>query len=414
MTAGFHSEERHDQAGDDPMHRALSERYHQTCRTFESRDADFNARLEARRKSAEEIRQRRLTQLGVVENEYNAARVQGGQRLERAKVQLEAAHRAAGEHCSEIGMPYVPGQTSAADVLRVPLLGEAEAARLLDLPFGTGLSDTSVKILKPALSLLCCVMSGLSLGLGFHLLTAKHLLDNPAMLFLSLIMGGVVAIGFLVSLTGMWKPIGVQMGIGRPKREAAALFIPVTLITTLLFFGAACLDAKALVLLNAAYAALNPAYAIPMGTALLCGIAISGLYVLGLAVTAFADGYSTAAKTNIRDYIKTDENDKREKAKRDVPAREALEALSGVKVAEEVFQRADDDLKRIDQDFKREVAAVYESLPEPPVNLEPDELQTLTDLRAKVSSAKTHYDAYVMSLGGVHASNGIASNVNGN
>jgi hypothetical protein len=374
--------------------RTKKDRYYQAVREHESREAELNGRMDTRRQSAEEVRQRHLSLLDSKDAEYKAERADLKVDLKEAKLDLEAAHRSASEHCSEIGVRYVPGKTTEVDVLAVPLLLEAEVAKTLNLPFGVGFSDTLVKILKPVLTVLCWLMSSLSLGLGFRLLDAKNIFANPATVGLSLVMGGVVAIGLLVAITWMWKPLGAKIGSGRPTKEVAGLLIPVVLITLALLLGLAFLDAKAVILLNAARAALNPAFGIPMEVALLIGAVISGTYVIGLAGASFADGYTSAAKKSIADYIKHDETCKQTAAKRTVPIKGALEALAEVKVAEENIQNLEADIKSLDAEFKRDRAEIISALPEPPTDLQPHEEHEINQLRDRVRSAQAHHSAH--------------------
>ena len=397
-------------SGEDAVDRVKRNRQNQAIRTLESRESEFATRLGARQKSADELRGRGLAQIDAHEKEYQAERTQTKSKLDQADVHQDAAHRSAGEHCAQIGVHYVPRQTTDEDVLRVPLLEDAEAARRLNLPFGVGFSDTLVKVLKPILTLLCWLMSSMSLGLTFRLLDARNIFANPLMVALSLVMGGVVAVGLLVALTPGWKALGTKMGTGRPKDEVTKMFIPVALITAALFVGLAFMDARAIILLNAARAALNPAYAIPMSVALLIGLLLSGVYSLGLAGTAFASGYNAAARQNIDAFIKLDEDMKREAAKKRVPIIKALEALAEVKVVGEIIQNLDSRFKRLDQEFKRERAEMITALPERPTTLESDERQELIDLRDHVRSVDAIYSAHTMSRSGTAASNGYSNN----
>ena len=381
------------------------QRYHQAVRESESKEAEFNARLDVRKQGVEEIRQRHLTLLDAQQNEYQSERTQIKQNLDEAKINREAALRSASEHCSEVAVCYVAGKTTGMDILNVPLLEDAEAAKRLGLPFGVGFSDKVTKFLKPVLMVLCWFMSALSLGLAFRLLNAKNLFASPTMVGLSIVIGGVVAVGLFVALTKMYLPIGTKIGSGRPTKEVIGLLIPVLILTLALLLGLACLDAKAIILLNAARAALNPAFEISMGVALLMGMVISGVYVLGLAGGAFADGYNDAARESIMAEIMRDKNVKQDEAKQKVPIRAALEALGNVKVADEIIQNLNDDLKHLDQEFKRERAEVLASLPQVPTTLEPDERKELTDLRDRTRSARAHQDAHIVSRNSTTTSN---------
>jgi hypothetical protein len=383
--------------GEESVDRMKSDRYYQAVREHESLGAEYNGRFESRKQHADDLRRRHLSVLDARETEYNSDRTRIKQKLHKAKLDLEATHRSASEHCSEIGVRYVPGKTTEVDVLSVPMIEEAEAAKRLGLPFGVGFNDRLLRFFKPILTILCWLMSSLSLGLGFKILDTKKIFGNPTTVGLSLVMGGVVALGLLVAITSMWKALGTKIGAGRPTREVVGLLIPIAAMTAALLLGVAVLDAKAVILLNAARAALNPAFAIPMGIAVLIGAVISGTYILGLAGTGFAESYSLAAKKSIDAEIKGDENGKREAVKQTVLIREALEALADVKVAEQIIQNHENDLMRMDKEFKHERAEMLASVPVVPTTLEPDELRELASLRDRIRSAKAHLDAHIVS-----------------
>lgn len=379
-----------------------AERYRLASRIAETREAEFNKSLEVRYKSADELRQRHLAQLDTLAEEYTADRAQVKKKRAQAKVQLEAAHRSACEHCSEIGVQYVPGKTTGMDALAVPPMEKAEAAKKLDLKYGTGTVDKQSLILKPLLTVLCWVLSSVSIGLSFHLLDARHLVANPLSLLanpLSLGAGGLVSIGVLVAMTKIWKPIGTKIGFGRAQPEVLRLGIPAAVLTAAFFLGLAFLDARTMVLLNAARAALNPAVAVTIDFAFLFGVILSGVYVIGLAFTAFSDGYREAAQENIGAFIKQDQRDKIEKLKEKTPVLEAVEAVSDVGVANEVVRAFEEDLKSLDAEFERKQAELTASLPEVPDAIKPVEQEEVSKLRDRVRSEKTSYDAYKMSAG---------------
>ena len=381
-------------------HRTKKDRYYESARSHETLEAEAKARLDSRKESAQELRQRQLSRLDAHEAEYAADRANAKAKLDDAKLDVEAAHHSASEHCSELGIRYVPGKTTEEDLLKVTLLEDADAARDLGLRFGIGYKDWLLNILKPILAVLCWLMSSLSLGLGFRIVEAKHLFANPVAVGLSLVMGGLTAIGLFVAITWTWKLVGAKVGSVRPSDEIVRLLVPVTAMTATLWLGLSFLDAKAVILLNAARAALNPIYEISMSVALLIGMVISGVYVLGLAVTGFASEYTATAKTYIFAVKRADENRKRTAAKESIPVREALEALADVKVTEEVLRVAEIDIAQLEQQFTRSHAEMMAQVPEVPTTLLPDEIRELTASRDRLRSAKAHFDAHVMSRNG--------------
>lgn len=288
-----------------------------------------------------------------------------------------------------------PGKTREADILRVPLLEEAEVAKKLGLPCGVGINDRFLKFIKPILTVFCWITAALSLGLGFELLNPKNLFGNAAGVILSLVMGGMVALGILLFLGWLWKIVGNKVGSCRPTKEVLGVLIPSVVVTTAILMGLAVLDANALILLNAARAALNPAFAIPTHIAILIGLVLSGIYVLGVSAASFADGYSATAKQTIEAVINTDEKQKQEAAKARMPVQLALGALANVKVADEIAQAHEDELKRADEAFKAERAELLASLPELPTNLEPEEIKESNELRDRARSADTHLNAHL-------------------
>ena len=381
-------------------HRTKKDRYYDSARSHETLEAESKARLEVRQRSSEAIRQRHLSRLDAHEAEYVTDRAGAKGKLDEAKLDLEAAHHSASELCSDIGHRYVPGETSDEDLLRVPLLEDADGARELGLRFGVGYNDRLLNILKPVLALLAWLMSSLSLGLGFRIVEVKHLFANPVAVGLSLVMGGVTAVGLFIAVTWMWKLIGAKVGSVRPQAEVVRVLVPIGILTAALWLGLSSLDAKAVILLNAARAALNPIYEVSMVVALLIGMVISGVYVVGLAITGFACEYTATARKYISAFIRADEIQKHTAAKQTIAIREALEALAEVKVTEEVLSRAESDLARLDQQFNRSRAEMLAQVPEVPTDLQPEEMRELSASRDRLRSAKAHLDAHVISRNG--------------
>lgn len=400
MATSTHPEEPPESGTTDRSEFTRWERFNSAVRRFEAREDELMARLHVRRQNATELRQTLRELFDAVEKEYRATRADLQHQIKNAEFDVNAAQLSAGRHCSEIGIPYVPGQTMEADVLRVPALADADAAHSLDLPFGVGLSDGRVKLLKPVLMVFCWLASSLSLGLLFHLLEVRRLFISLPMLAVSLIIGGVVATGLNITITALWRPIGVKTGSRRTRTEVLRVLVPVALITGTFFLSLVVLDAKALILLNAARAALNPIFAIPLGVGLFIGTILSGVYIVGLAGTAFAAGYDDAAKKSISAMIAADEQVKLEAAKKKVAVRLTLDALAQVKVTQAAIKSLKDSLKLADQEYSRERNSLVEALPKIPASLEDAELQELTDLRDRSDSAKIEYDAHVLSRSG--------------
>lgn len=376
------------------VHQTKKEIYLTTASDAQSREADLESVQEARIRSAEESRKRDLDYLEKIETEHDAASKQKKDRLDEAELTLEEEHRSASEHCAEIGVQYVPGSTSEADILRVTIIAEAVAAVRLGLRFGVGVSDRLVKAIKPFLTVFSLIVSTVSLGLGFKLLDAKRLFANPANLGISVAMGGVVSAGILVVVTMMWKPIGCKIASLRPDREVIRLLIPIAAITAMIFFGMAFLDGQALVLMNAARAALNPALAISLPIAMLIGAVMSGTYVVGLSAAAFAEGYTVTAGKAITGEIQRDANEKQKALKQSVPHRRAIASLAHVRVAEEKVLQLRRELEQMDARFRSQRTVILASLAEVPTSLKPEEIAELAELRERERSAKAQLDAH--------------------
>jgi hypothetical protein len=386
-------------ASDNTHFNTDEQRFRDTERQLESKEAEINAQLQAQTQEINEKRGRHLSYLDEEKRQFHNDQAALKQEIKEAERQHEAAKRSASEHCANIGLRYVPDTTTENDILKGRSLEEADAATKLDLPFGTGFEDTRARFIKPILMLLCWLMSALSLGLGFRLLDPKDILANPATLVLSLVMGGVVALGLLLAITPLWRLVGIKVGSSRPTEEVIWLLIPVAAVTMLLLLGLANLDAKALLLLNAAPAALNPARAIPLGVAMLIGAVISGVYVLGMAGTAFAEGYTTEARKRIQAAIKEHENRAREEAKKTVPNQRTLAVLGEVENAKARVQDLKNQLKTLQQGFKHELDDIIGSLPDAQTTLTPEQRQELNNLRERVRSEKIRLDAHMATRG---------------
>ena len=403
METANHSEEPSEGAAVDRTERVRSERHNSAARVLESRETVHDERLQLRQRAVAELRQHFFDQINTLEKEYQVARAYTKQRLDRERLDLDAACRSANQHCSGVGVQFVYGETTGETVLAVPLLEKAEAAKRLGLAYGTGFSEKLTKFTKPPLTVFCWLLASLSLGLLFHQLSARRLTADPLSLFtsvLSLAMGGVVSLGLLVAMTWIWTPVGTKRGFARPGREVFWLKVWAVSITALFFAGLAILDASAVVLLNAARAALNPTAAPPVGLALLSGAVLSGLYVIGLAYAVFAGGYTVAARENIDSFVKENEKTEREKLRGKVPFQLAMEAVGDVKKADKAIEQLETQRGRQKQEHRREIHELVTLIPEIPTSLEPAELQELADLAAIVDSKKAHLDAHLMSRGG--------------
>ena len=111
-----------------------------------------------------------LADLDRREKEYSEARAERRRRLDESRVELEAEHRSAAEHCQELAVSYQPGKTTKADILWVPRLDAAEVARQLELPFGVGVNDILLNRIKWILTLCCWITAATSLGLTLRIL----------------------------------------------------------------------------------------------------------------------------------------------------------------------------------------------------------------------------------------------------
>ncbi len=383
-----------DNNSEDSTVRALWLRLQGALRNLENREAVANARLSERQDDAKQALERLDKQLKRITERFDSEANRINRATDLAKGDLATAHRAAADHCSEVGVQYLPGRTMQEDVLRVPLMTEDCASKILELPFGLGITDGLVNKLKLILAVVCWFASSLSLGLSFRLLNPKNLLENPTNLFVAGAIGALVALGMFVMLTTCWKKIGAKIACSRPRSEVVAAVRPIAVLTLLAIFGLAFLDAKAIVLLNSARAEINPALGIPMIMALVIGMLIGSLYVTGLAATAFAEGYSTQARAAVRDHIRTREVIDREELKKAVPVRAALEALSAVEISNTRLERLEAEALDAKQKFDKDVGAINDLMPEIPTHCSSDENVELVTARERCRVAEINYHAY--------------------
>lgn len=375
----------------------LKDRYYSSVRALEDFEAQCASRLEVRQAQAKAQNDHVRGQMEFVQTEYQEERTKTKAALAKAKLDLDAAHRSASEHCAQINVKYQPDETTEADVHRVPLVHEAMAAKHLDLPFGVAINIRALTWIKPLLAICCWVLSSLGLGLLFKLLVPRALLANVVGVAVSLVLGGLVTLGLVVFLMPAWKSIGSKLGSGRPRAEVMKTGLLVALITFLVFVALAGLDAFSFLTMNAARAALNPALAMPVGIAILLGCVCSGLYVIGLSYSNFCLGYSEAARKSIDGFIDTDKTSKVEAIKRTVPVKTAIDSLGHVKVVEERIRELELHLKKLDEDYKRESQELTAALPPIPTEFLPNEAQELKEMRERMNSDKTKYEAHTQS-----------------
>ncbi|MBS1712989.1 MAG: hypothetical protein JST30_01495 [Armatimonadetes bacterium] len=373
------------------------ERYAHSARLLESKEAEFADRLHVRQEQAKVHLERIYADVDYLKSEYQQERAQTKNALGTAKLDLDAAHRSAAEHCAQVNVKYEPGRTTETDVHRVPLVHEAEAARQLDLTFGVGINVRALAWVKPALAACCWILSSLGLGLLFKLLVPRALLANVVGVAISLVLGGLVTLGLVVFLMPAWKSIGSKLGSGRARQEVLKSGLLVTLVTVLVFVALAGLDAFSFLTMNASRAALNPALAMPVGIALLLGCVCSGIYVIGLAFSNFCLGYSESARKSIDGFIDTDKTGKVEAIKRTVPVKAAIDSLGHVKVIEERIRELETHLAKLKEDNDRETKALMSTRPEIPTELLPHEVQELKEMRERMNSDKVKYEAHAQS-----------------
>ena len=389
----------------DQVKRVRSERHNAAVRLAEAREAreaTLATRLEMRQANANELRQRGLARLDILTKEHEAARNRIQEMLAEKKLDLEAAYHSARELCAEIGIAYMPGKTTDKDVLAVPLIEKAEAAKALNLPYGTGFEKKNINFLKFLLTLLCAVLSSINIGLSLHLLKTKLLVLNPLSLFTNtpaMVMGGFIALALLLTVSKIWTSVGTKIGFARPYKEFAKLEIAAVLLTAPIFLGLALFDARTLIMLSAARAALDPNAAIPLVVALLIGVIFSGLYVVGLAWSAFAEGYTVAALENIAAFIKAAENVNRKVLREKVSVQQALEAVASPDTFRETIKNLENGLDRLNEEFSHEAGELIAALPKIPTGFESHELQELADLNTGLRSEKARHDAHLLSRG---------------
>lgn len=382
----------------DPTAEVLRQEWLGAMRRLEGREHDFAERRSARRAKTDRYTEKLASLIKLREDEYahDRERIRGA--LEVCTQDLDAAHKAASRHCGEIGVRYVPGRTSEEDVLRVPVLQDAEAARMLDLKIGARFSHSRHPAVYWIVTLLCGAVTVVSL-MGFLGVSLRDPMQKP------MAFAGAVLFGLAVPVAGRhflhpsWRSVGARVGAGRPAQEVAQAKAVAALITAVAVAGVMTIDGLGLVRASSARASLDSALGVPLWAALLGAGVVNLLYICGSAYWAFGEGYDETAGAAVRGLVRSDEQRKQEDRKGRVMVQAALDALGQVKVVEGRIEEYRTELKRAEQEFAQALNELLEAMPEEPVGIAPEEEAEIEALREKVTVAKHRYDAHVSSRG---------------
>lgn len=379
----------------DPAGELLKQRYHDSLRQLEDHEALFADRLIVRQNEARKVFEFQKEDLEALDQEMLAEKSNLKERVHIAKQNVDAAHRAAAEQCSVIGVRYAPGKTTEEDVLQVPSVHEAEAAQKLGLPFGLGMREPLfIRIAKIVSMIACWMMSTVSLGLMFRILNPKNPFSNPATVVIALVIGALATFAIVVVMDRMWRAIGAKVGSARPSSEVMPQVAVAGLITLAMVLGMALLDQMAILHITAAKAMLNKAFQIHPGHALLIGLVLSGAYVLSSAFSAFIFGYSEEAQRLVRGLVESDRDQKQAEAKATIPIQAALDALGQVEVAQTRLAALEEELKKLDESHRKDRAAIVASFPVVPTDFTEEEKRTMHELRQRHDAAKANHQAW--------------------
>lgn len=248
----------------DPTAEVLRQQWINAMRQSETREAEYQARVESRQARSKMMVDKLSRQIENLEREYEEDRANLRNSIEVCKHELHATHVAASRHCGEIGVNYLPGKTTDADVLRVPVLSEAEAARTLNLSHGSGLKSDGKTALKILSAALCAFVSSVAWGALITGLNLKHPLVNVPGLVFALVLGTATSLIVWRFLSQLWSQVGAKAGAGRPSDEVRAAIMAALAQAGVVLIGLMALDGLGLIRANAAKAALNPLFAIPL------------------------------------------------------------------------------------------------------------------------------------------------------
>lgn len=300
----------------------------------------------------------------------------------------------ASTRCSEIGVEFVPGQTSGDDVLSVPPATDSKFVAQADLPFGAGIPLKFESALKIPLALSCNVMTSASVGITFKLVQPRNLTANPAGLAISIVIGALTALGIMAAVGLPWRMTGTKVGSLRPSREVFGLLVPIATVTLAIMIGLGSLDTKAISSMEAASVRLNPALATPSSTLALIGLVLSAVYVLAVGASGFMQGYNGAAARIIADHKRDDEVARMSVRSQEVTPMAALNSLSAVRVAQQRLEALTAQISQADIKNRQEIEALEARMPVVSRRLEPEELRSLNDLKQRLQIAQEALDNY--------------------
>ena len=383
----------------DPTAEVLKQEWINSLRRLENKEAEFGDRLSSRKSRSNYHKDKLAGLIDQRESEYSSDREKIRSALDVCTQDLNAAHMTCSRHCGEIGVHYVPDQTTEAEVLRVPKLSESEAARILELRNGPKLKTDGQSALKVISAILCALVSSVAWGALVCGVNLKRPLASPSGTIFALILGAATAVIVWRFLARIWSTIGSMEGAGMKRSEIARSQISALAQTMIVLAGLMALDGLGLVRANAAKAELNPIFAIPLWLALIAAGFITLAYVSGLSYSSRAEGYNDAATRGISGLIQTDEDIKKEERKRYVLVQAALDALGQVKIVRQRIEEYKAELMMKEGEFSQVLEAHLGAMPEEPTGLTREEEHELNILRDKVVIAKERYDSHVSSRG---------------
>ena len=387
----------------DPTAVVLREQWQSAILNLDSFEFGLAQRHDAARARTARHTEKLASLLAKREGEYEQDRGRVRCALEVCTQDLNAAHRSASRHCGEIGVRYVPGKTTEIEILRVPRISQAEAARSLDLKNGGEIAGERFAVLKTICTVLCAIVTSVAWGLLLFHVNYQKPLSTPLGFVLSLFAGTLVALAVRYAITRSWSLVGTREGFGKGKELVSKAWLAAIGCSVGVLCFLIGLDGLGIAQANAARASLNPAAAIPLWLALIAASAINFAYVVGFAYASHADAYNTAASGQMSGLIQTDQALKQEVRKAQVLVQAALDALGQINIIESRIEDYKAEFKQLEIEFTRAMTELLNAMPEEPSGATLQEISQLKDLRDKVAVAKERYDAHLSSRSVNHA-----------
>lgn len=375
-------------SGEDPRQKALSDDLQETSRNNEAREAEIYGGLYAREIDhavAADISRRRMHE----EEESDHRRIL---RMRAARRDLDeentGLHEVAGTQYAELGIEYVPGKTTVADLYQVDDLSDTEAAEEAGLPAVFRRPERWLRILKVLAMAGAAILGTVGMGSFFLKRSPVQLLASPALLAMAVAVAALLLVGTYLGPFMMWARAGAFAAASSESGHTRRAIRNARLMTAVVIPFVSLVDAEMIASLNAARDMVDPGLRTPFGLVLAVAAGFNALYVLGVSVFAYNDGYGAQAEAMMDSKKARSAMAQRKEARAHVESKLACDAMNAVSVNEMRRERLGSEIEAAAGDFRAMAAAHESAIPAAPELSEEDRTEILVRRKKETYAAR--------------------------